>query len=357
MAAVANDGAARGARINDNGCFQVAQRGTTATGITTSGYRTADRWQFILSSLGTWTETIFNNNQAAPPFPAGNFISHLCTTTDVSPAAGDYAIFRTFIEGLDVQHLRFGSAAALPVTVSFLAASNVAGTLIVEVEMNSSGGGTAKNCSQAVSIVTNGGLFKRYSVMFPPNTADTLANDVLTAFNVNFWLAAGSTYAGGGALQTTWGTTTNARAVGQTNWAAATNNVLYLSEVQVEAGPVATSYELRSFKDEFERARRWFQRWTQPPLRGLAYDSSHGGRMGFPLPVRMRIAPTATKAGAGDWNAYDGLSTSTVDTILTNYSTADVCEMDLTYSSAFTAAGRVNIIYQSGTGYLDLSAE
>jgi hypothetical protein len=44
-----------------NGAMQVAQRGTSVTGITGVGYYTADRWYTGLSSLGTWTQTVEND--------------------------------------------------------------------------------------------------------------------------------------------------------------------------------------------------------------------------------------------------------------------------------------------------------
>jgi hypothetical protein len=37
-----------------NGAMQVAQRGTSETGVTTSGYYTVDRWQ-VNGNNGTWT--------------------------------------------------------------------------------------------------------------------------------------------------------------------------------------------------------------------------------------------------------------------------------------------------------------
>ena len=38
-----------------NGDMSLAQRGTSASSITSSSYNTVDRWQNYISSLGTWT--------------------------------------------------------------------------------------------------------------------------------------------------------------------------------------------------------------------------------------------------------------------------------------------------------------
>ena len=38
-----------------NGAMQVAQRATSKTGITATGYYTIDRWQLAITNGGTWT--------------------------------------------------------------------------------------------------------------------------------------------------------------------------------------------------------------------------------------------------------------------------------------------------------------
>jgi hypothetical protein len=40
-------------RINHNGDMTIAQRGTSATGVTTAGYRTVDRWRVYAAGIGT----------------------------------------------------------------------------------------------------------------------------------------------------------------------------------------------------------------------------------------------------------------------------------------------------------------
>jgi hypothetical protein len=70
-----------------NGDMQIAQRSTSVASITTSGYYTLDRWNVVLSSLGTFTMS------QSTDVPSGyGFASSLkldCTTADASPAAGD----------------------------------------------------------------------------------------------------------------------------------------------------------------------------------------------------------------------------------------------------------------------------
>jgi hypothetical protein len=76
--------------------MSIAQRGTSTASITGTGYYTVDRWNFFVSSLGTWTQS------QSTDVPTGQgFASSLkfdCTTADASPAAGDYYFFNNYLK-------------------------------------------------------------------------------------------------------------------------------------------------------------------------------------------------------------------------------------------------------------------
>ena len=52
-----------------NGAMQVAQRGTSVTGVTSGAYRTCDRMLFSVSGAGTWTKTQQKTTTCAFPRP------------------------------------------------------------------------------------------------------------------------------------------------------------------------------------------------------------------------------------------------------------------------------------------------
>ena len=68
-----------------NGDMSIAQRGTSVSSITSSGYRTVDRFDLALTTLGTWTQS------QSTDVPTGQGFSKSlkmdCTTADASPAA------------------------------------------------------------------------------------------------------------------------------------------------------------------------------------------------------------------------------------------------------------------------------
>jgi len=112
-----------------NGAMQVAQRSTSVTGITASGYHTVDRFVTVLNSMGTWTQT----QETDAPDGFANSLKLECTAADASPAAGDYVLIQSKFEGQDLQHLKKGTSSAESVTASFWVKSNKTGTYIVEL--------------------------------------------------------------------------------------------------------------------------------------------------------------------------------------------------------------------------------
>ena len=64
-----------------NGAMQVAQRGNSATNVTTTGYRTVDRWSVSVGSSGTWTESLstykISKQVCSPVITFRTFSSHL----------------------------------------------------------------------------------------------------------------------------------------------------------------------------------------------------------------------------------------------------------------------------------------
>ena len=71
-----------------NGAMIVHQRSSSVTGITSSGYRTADRMHISLTNGGTWTNTISTDT------PDGFASSYKldCTTADTSLSGSDLSL-------------------------------------------------------------------------------------------------------------------------------------------------------------------------------------------------------------------------------------------------------------------------
>ena len=277
-----------------NGAMQVAQRGTSVTGITGTGYNTADRWRTVLDSLGTWTQSV----EADGPTGSGltKSMKVLCTTADSSPAAGDRLVIGQRLEGQDLQRIRKGTASAEPLTLSFWVKSNVTGTYVATLVDEDNNRLVA--ASYAVSASAT---WERKTITFPADSTGALDNDNAVSLQAQFWLGAGTTWTSG-TLQTTWGANTAANTyVGGTNLAAATNNYWQITGVQLETGPVATPFEFEPYEATLRKCQRYYQR-MKPGTDPFGWLTGFGSaasttllRVPFPLHVPLRATPSAVE--------------------------------------------------------------
>jgi hypothetical protein len=112
-----------------NGDMSIAQRGTSVSSVTTTGYRTCDRFQPVMSSAGTWTISQSTDVPTGEGFATSFKMD--CTTADASLSASDYLIVRTLLEGQNLQKLKFGTSSAESLTLSFWVRSNKTGIYAV----------------------------------------------------------------------------------------------------------------------------------------------------------------------------------------------------------------------------------
>ena len=288
-----------------NGGMDIAQRGTSSTGVTSNGYYTCDRWNTIPINLGTWTLT------QSTDVPTGQgFVSSFkldCTTADASPAADDLFIFRQKIEGQNLQYIKKGTSSAESLTLSFWVKSNKTGTYIAELlDFDNS-----RQISQSYTI-SSADTWEKKTLTFAGDTTGAFDNDNAQSLMVAFWLGAGSDYTSG-TLSTSWTSTTNAnRAVGQVNLADSTSNEWYVTGVQLEAGTSASDFEFLPY--DVNRAR--CERYCRGMGQGVTGRATSTSVFYFSAPLNppMRATPTVTlvdnSVGVGDLKSYDRESSS-----------------------------------------------
>ncbi len=276
-----------------NGDMQIAQRGTSATGKTATGFYTVDRWEFVASSAGTWTISQDTTVPTGGGFTTSQKLD--CTTADSSLGAGDYLIWRQKIEGKNLQHLKFGTSSAEKLTLSFWVRSAKTGTYIVEFYNNNSGG--IRRQSQSYTI-SSADTWEKKTITIDGDTATAFENTTDGELLMYWWLAAGSNYQGG-TLQTSWATNNanNTRAQGQVNLADSTSNDWYITGVQLEVGDNATPFEHLPSQDQLILCQRYFHKANLPMVATSFYAAgaySTNWAVGYPFPNEMNSTPTAT---------------------------------------------------------------
>lgn len=260
-----SDGALSNRNLIINGAMQVAQRGTSATGLSdANSYKTVDRYTTYISSLGTWTQS----QDTDAPSGFGHSLKMLCTTADASPASTNRMLIQTKIEGQDVQSLDFGDTSNT-YTVSFYVKSNVTGTYILE-QYGDTASATSNNISTAYTVDTADTWERKTITLNVDSGAMTVDNT--SGLVLSFWLGTGSNYSSG-TLNTSWSApSAGDRAVGQVNLASATSNYWQITGLQLEVGDTATPFEHRSYGDELARCMRYFERQTD--IQGIGVSSS-----------------------------------------------------------------------------------
>ena len=269
-----------------NGAMQVAQRGTSSTGIGGSaGYFTLDRWQ--ISPNGTDGRLTMTQDSSAPSGFA-NSTKLACTTADTSIAAGEFLTFTQKIEGQDLQAFAKGTSDAKTFAVSFYVKGNANVTYVAELMDNDN---SNRHVSKSFSVTTD---WTRVELSFPADTTGAFDDDNADSMVLNIWLHAGTNFTSG-SLQTTWGALSQtSRAVGISSFFSSTSNTFFITGVQLEVGKT-TPFEHRSFGEELNLARRYYY---QPDLalRMISMLLRPDNKRQFQhfFPVQMRADPTAT---------------------------------------------------------------
>jgi hypothetical protein len=277
-----------------NGSAIVSQRGSnTVIGVADGGFFCADRFKHVINDIGGYT--IHHEADA----PSGFSHSHKVqtTTADTSLTSSSVYMIRYIFEGQDVQDFAKGTSDAKQYALSFFVkTSNFTGTFVVELidSVNT------RHCCKSYSV-SSAGSWQKVELIFPADTTGALTSDNAGRFEMNFYLGAGSGYTSG-TLQTTWASRSGDanRAAGQTaQIGSSTSNRFQITGVQLEAGSVATDFEHRSFGQELQICKRYYETFT-PNLYPLSRYNTGGAGTAFNqffLEVEKRAIPTVSHSG------------------------------------------------------------
>jgi hypothetical protein len=224
-----------------NGAMNVAQRGTSSTGIgASSGYFTCDRWLFgreagTEQARFTMTQDTASVGIDSLPFQEAGIRTALkmdVTTAEDAVAAGESSLIMHRIEGVNCSNLDIKNK---PITLSFYAKSDAkTGTMCASLYAGSGG----RHHVKEYSITTD---WQRFSLTFPADSSATaLANDNTNELQVNFALTAGSN------LQVTgdqWASGFDIATSNQINFADSTDNNWFITGIQLEIGQNPTEFE------------------------------------------------------------------------------------------------------------------
>ena len=345
-----------------NGAMQVAQRGTSATGIGTAiGYNTVDRWRFADANN---PPSRFTQTQSTDA-PDGFGYSHKfeVTTNDSSVDADEMQFTDQFIEAQNLQLLKYGTSGAESITLSFYVKSSVASTMGVRI--NHEDGGGNYGASYTINSVNT---WERKTITVPGNTATAINNDNGKGLRVGFALSAGSDNTGSNS--TAWG---NGNTFGaHTNTFVGTSSATWqITGVQLEVGDSASKFEHLSFAEEFNHCLRYFEKLENETTAGVQQlGTGHcnlGGGIwygnnqvigGFDYKVTKRVTPTIACDDNQGIKCYTGNASRTCnDSNMFDIITVSSCRLNLGNFNSNGTQGYGTWVLLENTHFITIDSE
>ena len=337
-----------------NGDMSIAQRSTSVSGITGTGYNTVDRFSLTNTGLGTWTQSQSTDVPTAQGFAKS--LKMDCTTADGSPASGDLLQLRTAFEGQNLQYLNFGTSSAKSLTLSFWVKSNKTGTYTMVFFHRDA----SKMFSKSYTI-SSANTWEKKTITVIGNTANGIDNDNARSFDVWFNLGAGSNFTSG-SLSSSWEADADANyAVGQVNLADSTSNEWYITGVQLEAGTTASDFEFLPVDVNLQRCQRYYNLVASGSgvnINFVSYNTASNTTSRVFLPTTMRANPTLDiTTGTGYYRAYRGGTSDDIDAFLLDTSRPNYMYFydNSTSSGTIGYSGQLNT--NNASSYLAADAE
>ena len=274
-----------------NGDMSIAQRGTSATGLGEgdNGYHTCDRWQFLESGTSTYEFTQTQDNDVPTGQGFAYSLKMTCTTAVASVPADNLQRISQFIEGQNLQYLKYGTANAQSLTASFWVKSNVTGDYNTHLYAPNA----TNRIITSTFTINSADTWEKKTITFAGDTAQTIINDNAARIHFTITLLAGTNF--NSTDGTSWGAYSSSKiAYGQTaNVASSTSNYFNYTGVQLEAGTTASDFEFLPIDIKQTRCERYYQKAFNQNQSDNTNATSHVGN-GVTFKTEMRATPSAS---------------------------------------------------------------
>ena len=282
-----------------NGAMQIFQRGSATfnhNATSTANLYGLDRFQFQSAALDELEGTI--TQVADAPVGFANSLKWTTTEPESAIAANELFDCSQKIEAQNLQQLAFGTSSAKKLTLSFYVKSSVTGTFAINIFKADS---TARQLTSTYTI-SSANTWEQKTIIIPADTdsGGTIADDNGEGFRISWHIAAGSNFTSANNALTWTDYADGGWAYGHAqNGVATTDNATWqLTGVQLEVSDEATPFEHRSFGEELQLCKRYFQvladgsRSQNEAICAGAYYTASILFHSVVLPVEMRSKPT-----------------------------------------------------------------
>jgi len=272
-----------------NGNFDIWQRGTSVTGVT-SGQFVTDRFKtLIFGSTADVSRQSFALGQTDVPNEPTYY--HRTVVTSVAGSA-NYCQLQQRIESVR-------TLAGQTATVSFWAKADASKNIAVEFIQNFGSGGSPSSSVTAIEVTTCAltASWQKFTVTvsIPSISGKTIGTNNDSFFGLVFYFDAGSDY------------NSRSNSLGQQS------GTFDIAQVQLEAGSVATPFEIRPPGVELALCQRYYQTAAFNAYAVNSLYSSYNPDYYYPttLLCTMRASPTITRTGVTDSGVTGGITNVT----------------------------------------------
>ena len=336
-----------------NGDFDIWQRGTSFAAAA-NGTRIADRWRYLKS--GAMVHTISRDTDVPTVAESGHLSNYSlkvdCTTIDSSIASGDYSYIEQRVEGYNFKYL-----AQKAMKLSFWHKHTKTGTYCVGY-LNSAG--DRSYVTEYTQSVTDTWEKAEMDITASPSGGTwDYTNGI--GLKVYFSIATGSSFHG---TADTWESAEDYGSSSQVNACDNAANNFMLAQVQLEAGSVATDFEIRNHATELAMCQRYFERLNSADISDVNYGllACAGTTQAFGAvfwQAEKRAAPTTTCSSGTDFRVTNSGGSPIETTSLTFAQANTQSVRAYAQVTSGLAAGDVTRLHDDGLGnsYIDVSAE
>jgi len=288
-----------------NGAMQVAQRGTSAT---TDGYKFLDRWQTSAGNLSTGQNVVRSQQSLSSsdtgPYEAGfRKYARIATGAAGTLASNSYLDFYHHIEAQNIANSGWNyTSASSYITISFWLRCSTNQTFYLFLRSRD---GTNQSYVTPITASANN-TWTKITKTISGNSNIEINDDNGSGLTVSFLISYGSDFTDNSRAINTWAahsSSTHSPDVAST-WLTAGASTFDVTGLQLEVGSVATDFEHRSYGQELDICKRYYQQYgidsygNNTKRLSLPFINEHptntGGYINFRFEREMRATPSVT---------------------------------------------------------------
>ena len=337
-----------------NGNMAIDQRNAGASVTPINQQYTIDRWRGVMSQSSKFSVQQ-NAGSVTPPAGFSNYLGIVSLSAYSVPSSEVFSLSQS-IEGYNIADLRWGTANAKTVTLSFQVYSSLTGTF----------GGSLQNASVNRSYpfsftVSVANTWTTISITIAGDTSGSWNNTNSTGILLSFGLGAGSTWSGTAGA---WVGANYYSVTGATSVVGTSGATFYVTGVQLEANTTATPFENLQYGQQLALCQRYFQvlSYVSGSNVAVAMSTATDSAITTFYYSQKRATPTVTLPPASKTNGISFLTVTGAYPGTVGTNTADRINVTSSRISGasyvgLAGAGRGAFLYATGDQVITISAE